>query len=316
MPFLGSGTLVPEPFFDTSMKIFVSWSGDASKKVAQVLRSWIPNVLQSVEPWMSSKDIASGTRWSSSIASTLRDCKFGIICVTPENVAAPWLHFEAGALSKDVEDAFVCPLLFRLEPSELVGPMALFQAQRFSKEGVLEILQSIRSHPDQSLKITDSHFVDTFDRWWPDLEKGIGEAERLGATNSPSRATSDITAETLEVVRAILREVKPGSGRGLSTKLDEIRDSFSGPSLASSISDATRSVPPAEIIRKLVTWDATLISLLHGERNLRDIVDAILGNHIGDATARIMAATSYDLPKARTMVDSLVIAISRLGGPE
>jgi hypothetical protein len=120
------------------MKIFISWSGEESRQVAEALRDWIQKVLQAVEPWMSSKDIATGERWSSSIATMLRDCKVGIICVTQENVAAPWLHFEAGALSKAVEDAYVCPLLFRLEPSALVGPMAMFQAQRFNKDGVLK----------------------------------------------------------------------------------------------------------------------------------------------------------------------------------
>ena len=37
----------------------------------------------------------------------------GIICVTPDNMREPWLHFEAGALSKSVKQAQVHPFLLK-----------------------------------------------------------------------------------------------------------------------------------------------------------------------------------------------------------
>ena len=43
-----------------SMRVFISWSGERSKVLAQALKEWLPLVLHNVEPWMSEVDIAAG----------------------------------------------------------------------------------------------------------------------------------------------------------------------------------------------------------------------------------------------------------------
>lgn len=85
------------------VKVFISWSGDISLKVATVFRDWLPSVIQSIEPYVSSEDIDKGARWSTDIAKELENSTFGILCDTKENIEAPWLSFEAGALSKTME---------------------------------------------------------------------------------------------------------------------------------------------------------------------------------------------------------------------
>ncbi len=86
------------------MKVFISWSGERSKAVAQAWHDWLPNVIQAVEPWMSETDIAKGARWGMDMARELDETRVGIICLTPENLNAPWILFEAGALSKTLEE--------------------------------------------------------------------------------------------------------------------------------------------------------------------------------------------------------------------
>ena len=113
------------------MRVFISWSGERSKHIALSLKGWLPDVLQAVKPWMSDTDIESGQRWQKEISTQLEVCKFGIICVTPENQAKPWLNFEAGALSKTLgSEAYVRPYLYDMEPGDLVGPLPQFQLRK------------------------------------------------------------------------------------------------------------------------------------------------------------------------------------------
>jgi hypothetical protein len=53
------------------MKVFLSWSGELSHKVAITFRDWLPSVIQSIVPYVSSEDIDKGARWSTDIAKEL-----------------------------------------------------------------------------------------------------------------------------------------------------------------------------------------------------------------------------------------------------
>lgn len=93
------------------MKVFISWSGDVSRRAAMALKDWLPNVIQTVDPFVSSENIQKGARWFTDVGAELEAAKFGIICLTPDNLTAPWLLFEAGALSKSLSQSRVSPLL-------------------------------------------------------------------------------------------------------------------------------------------------------------------------------------------------------------
>ena len=114
------------------MKVFISWSGDHSRKFAELLNSWIPKLLQNAEPFFTSKDIRSGQRWAPEIWEKLNESHFGIICLTPDNLKSEWVHFEAGALSKMVKESQVCPLLVNLKESQVKPPLSLFQMKLYS----------------------------------------------------------------------------------------------------------------------------------------------------------------------------------------
>jgi hypothetical protein len=90
------------------MKVFLSWSDDKSRMVAEALRDWLPAVIQEIVPFMSEKDIAAGARWTNQIEQELEGTQLGIVCVTRENQSAPWLNFEAGAIAKQIESSRRC----------------------------------------------------------------------------------------------------------------------------------------------------------------------------------------------------------------
>ena len=118
------------------MRIFISWSGLRSKAVAEALRDWLVRVIQRLEPWVSSEDIRAGARWQSEIAGVLASTKVGVLCLTPDNLNSKWLHFEAGALAKTIDNStFVCPYLLDLDPSAVTLPLGQFHAKRADEEG-------------------------------------------------------------------------------------------------------------------------------------------------------------------------------------
>ena len=73
------------------MKVFITWSGPTSKAVALALREFIPTVAQSVDAFMSDTDVEKGSRWAVDIATELDEAAVGIICLTPDNLLAPWI---------------------------------------------------------------------------------------------------------------------------------------------------------------------------------------------------------------------------------
>ena len=127
------------------MKVFLSWSGEPSRHLAEVLRDWLPAVLQAVEPWMSAEDVAKGARWSALLAGELAQAKVGILCLTPDNLAAPWMLFEAGALSKTLEQTLVCPYLLGLRPADLGGPLVQFQAAEANRADTRRLVRTINA---------------------------------------------------------------------------------------------------------------------------------------------------------------------------
>ena len=54
-------------------KVFISWSGDLSNKLADAVSEWLPNVLQSVKPYFTPSDIEKGAKWASGISRELEN---------------------------------------------------------------------------------------------------------------------------------------------------------------------------------------------------------------------------------------------------
>jgi len=186
------------------MKIFISWSGQRSKYVAESLRLWLPKVLQVVKPWMSNEDIDSGKRWSVEIMNELEISKFGIICITPENQTSPWIMFESGALSKTLEQTFLVPLLFDLTPSQLISPLSQFQSRLSDKDGILKMLKTINNTLLEH-QMLDGELEEIFEVWWPRLEVKLSDCPPYTGPVSQKRTHDDYFKELIDNSREQLR---------------------------------------------------------------------------------------------------------------
>ncbi|MGW4944494.1 TIR domain-containing protein [Actinoplanes sp. NPDC004185] len=188
------------------MKVFLSWSKPTSQQFAAVLREWLPEVIQQVEPWMSTEDISKGQRWGVEIGSRLAELGQGIICVTRENSGEPWLNFEAGALAKSLEDSRVRPLLLDLPASDLTGPLAQFQATEVtSRDDMLRFVASLNDSCSQPLDGT--RLERAFERNWDDLQDRVTpllSAAGQGEVKA-ERSKEDMLREVLEGIRDLQR---------------------------------------------------------------------------------------------------------------
>lgn len=185
------------------MKVFLSWSGNRSKAIAEVVRNWLPSVLQAVRPYFSPDDVSKGSRWSSEIAKELEASRIALLFITPENPEAPWLVFEAGALSKNLDRSKVCPLLFGdIDPTDIKGPLVQFQAAKFSKIEMKRVLKMINAELGEAALNADV-LDSVFEMWWPKLEEQVSQKlmETAQSNETAKRPDRDLLEEILVLTR-------------------------------------------------------------------------------------------------------------------
>jgi hypothetical protein len=187
------------------MTLFLSWSGTVSRQIAEALYEWLPTVLPTAEPWMSSADILPGSLWYEQLSGRLDQVDFGVLCVTTENRAAPWLIFEAGLLVKVLAKGRLIPYLFDCDPRDLAGPLTAFQAVRADRAGTRALVKSIAEakglSPEQRLSVED-RFYDL----WPNFEARLSRR----STVAPTRTAGTVSPRQAEVLK-LLADV-PGRG--------------------------------------------------------------------------------------------------------
>lgn len=254
------------------MRVFISWSGDRSRAVAEALRTWLPRVIQSIRPWMSQEDISAGSRWLSEVSTVLDNSHVGILCVTPENQHNPWLLFEAGALSKSIDESRVCPLLFDMTAGQLSGPMTQFQSHALNSQGLLRVLSALNDGLGDA-KLPERELAAILEVWWPHLE---AQLKAIGAAPAPAevRSTQEQLDELLSLAREHIRREnlrleasreKDEKFSRMLTMMDESFATMNGMETAAkkmqgSVKDAfstiidkinSQEIPPGEAIRQM-----------------------------------------------------------------
>ncbi len=197
----------------------MSWSGPRSGLLADALREWLQDVIQSVECFASSEDIRAGQRWNNEINTWLNDTDFGVLCVTQENLTSPWLNFEAGALAKRInDDARVVPVTLGFAPAALEEPLKQFNGVQADRLGTLRLVESVAESAKSTIDVKKA-----FERWWPDLERKIGEIpeaeDQVEAPRPPE--VPEMFSDIMSSLRGLTNEMRhmgrypdrPGMGR-------------------------------------------------------------------------------------------------------
>ncbi|GMQ24578.1 hypothetical protein Aoki45_12600 [Algoriphagus sp. oki45] len=243
------------------MKVFISWSGDRSKRVAELLDNWIQCVIQAVNPWMSSKDIDRGALWFTEITDQLANTSIGIVCLTKENKNKPWILFESGALAKGLSSNRVCTFLIDLAPTDLENPLAQFNHTFPTRDSVWELVRTINlSLKEHALK--ESILLKVFETYWAQFETDFQDI----LTNTPEtevvtkRKDNDIMLDVLSTVRQLdkrLRNIESTNERQIIFTENEILrrepDRMSLSELRVQIQNLLEQELPEEIIMSILS---------------------------------------------------------------
>lgn len=185
----------------TGMKVFISWSGDRGRVVAEALNDWLPRIIQAVKPFYS-PHIEKGAQWGGEIDEALEGTSFGIVCLTRENLDSRWIHYEAGALAK-TQSARIWTFLLDLRPSDVGQPLGRFQATVAEREDVLRLARAINSRlSDVGQEPLSSRLLeDNVAAFWPQLEEQLRFAAAF-AEDEQEEEPQEVRNE-----RAILEEI-------------------------------------------------------------------------------------------------------------
>jgi hypothetical protein len=191
------------------MKIFISWSGDRSKAVAELLHNWIKCVLQMSEPWVSTQNIDGGSTWFTEINDQLSSVSTGIVCLTQENKNNPWILFEAGALAKGLAENRLYTFLIDLQHVDIKDPLAQFNHTLPTHDGVFKLIKSINSRLGKQA-LPDFTLQSVFTTFWPQFEADFTRAlEKHKPQREPRRREdNDMLTEILEVTRSLASRMR------------------------------------------------------------------------------------------------------------
>lgn len=182
------------------MKVFISWSGERSRMMAEALSDWLPRVIQAVQPFYSA-DIEKGVHWSNQLDAALEGTSLGVICLTPENLGSEWIHYEAGALSKPAGSR-IWTLLLDLRPPDVRYPLAKFQVTVAERDDVRKLVNAINGLLDEPL--TPSVLDEAFEVRWSALEEKFRHAAAIVPAANPELVRNQ--GSILEEILSILRE--------------------------------------------------------------------------------------------------------------
>jgi hypothetical protein len=191
------------------MNVFISWSGDLSKKVATAVKIWVENTLQNVSAFMSHEDIDKGSFWFNSVSDILKETSIGILCLTSENKKSPWILFEAGALSKGLSKSRVCPLLIDLQHSDVGQPLSQFNGSYPVKDDMEKIILLINKELGES-RLSDLRIKSAFEIWWPKFSEEFSKIMDSARTApiEPEPTSEEMLKEILEISRSVQNQMQ------------------------------------------------------------------------------------------------------------
>ncbi len=227
--------------------IFISWSGQSGKIIAQAVSRAIKLMIPSADVFMAKVDINKGKDWRETLENRLLDAVFGLFIITPSMGNPEWLAFEAGAITQAASNNTkiqIFPLIFdgidgnSRVPADVPKYIEDKQFTRFEEDEwkTLFDLFYIDSDSRDSRKKERDH--DLFKLVWKDLKSEISKIQKElvleslrmesedGTSNTP-RKGKDYLMREVDSIKTLSQEIVPA----IEGKLDYIHKDLKEESL-------------------------------------------------------------------------------------
>ena len=149
------------------MRLFISWSGGRSHRLAAVLKEWLETHFYSrgISVFVSS-DIKKGSLWLPAVNAELQQADAGLVCLTAQSLDSDWVIFEAGALSTAVALRTGEERIF----TYLLGVDSAYQSTVATMEDTLRLINSLLGYLEVG-QVGIGDFAPAWDDLWPRLQR-------------------------------------------------------------------------------------------------------------------------------------------------
>jgi hypothetical protein len=143
------------------------------------------------------------------------------LCLTQDNFQAPWLLFEAGAISKRFGSGRVVPYLIDALPEAAArSPIAQFQQVPASRDGTFRLVMSINAARDNPQ--ARDRLERIFNRWWTDLEQTLNALPVPVGSPLTTRSDREVLETILQKVEILAQAHELRTGSHVNLKKAEI----------------------------------------------------------------------------------------------
>ena len=194
------------------MTIFLSWSKTKSKELANAI--FLEGMFRDqIKIWMSSESISFGAMSMLDINEALKNSDKCIAFITEENINAPWIMYETGAVAsknylKDKNENVdaVIPIVFDdiLDTAFSGHPLNQFQRMHFNKLSVHKLIRQlndkIKAFPNESILNTQ------FNLNWNVLNKSVHTTMQKFSLKNKGCVNCEFLIEAFEKEKQALKD--------------------------------------------------------------------------------------------------------------
>jgi hypothetical protein len=190
------------------MKVFLSWSGAISQLIARELLTWLPKVINGVQPWLSDADVLGGP-WNPQLVGAIKQSPVGIACLTQENLNSEWLHFECGAIACHAKHNLIIPYGLDVASSDLRPPLSFFQFCEANRTGTEKMIRMLATHARRLQFVVSPNLDALVQAGLPELEARLASlsAEYGVGLRAPYRIPALVGFDYRDVIDASTKEI-------------------------------------------------------------------------------------------------------------